>query len=524
MIRKKRLLATAVVCCATLVLGACGGGGDDPAPAEGAAGPTGAPVAGGEGRILTLSEPRTLDPAVLGNAYAAGGFVGNALYGTLMTADEAGEIQYSMAESFASTDDGATFTLKLRPGLVFTDGSPLDATAVKFNWDRTKDPATGSGSRAEAAMVASSEVVDDVTLQVALVTPVPKYPTAVIGSTLNWIASPAALGEGAAAFDENPIGAGPFILESWTRQADMKLVKNPDYWDAPKPYLDRLTLRPTLDATQRYNTLQTGGADLAIESSWVNIDKAVEAGLSTNTMKLSGGIYAALNMRRAPFDDLRARQAVAAALDPEALDLAVYNGTAELADTLFSEASPFYSDTPLRSLDREKAQQLFNELAAEGKPVSFTFTTAPTTENRTIGENIQAQLSSFDNVEVELRVIEVAEFAQLRQTHDFDAVISSAFFQDPEPRLSTIFSGSSPSNLPGIDDPELNEALLAGRTGTTEEERKAAYDTVQQRLIALTPFFFIARGAPSAIAGTNVGGLVQYGLGSLLPEELWIQP
>ncbi|WP_235015167.1 ABC transporter substrate-binding protein, partial [Parafrankia sp. Ea1.12] len=74
-----------------------------------------------------------------------------------------GEIRYQMAESFTTTDNGRTFTLKLRPGLVFSDGTPLNAEAVKFNWDRLKDPASASPSAAEAAMVASTEVVDDVT-------------------------------------------------------------------------------------------------------------------------------------------------------------------------------------------------------------------------------------------------------------------------------------------------------------------------------------------------------------------------
>ncbi|SQD93550.1 hypothetical protein [Parafrankia sp. BMG5.11] len=141
-----------------------------------------------------------------------------------------------------------------------------------------------------------------------------------------------------------------------------------------------------------------------------------------------------------------------------------------------------------------------------------------------MAENIQAQLGSFDNVEVRIRTVELAEFVQLRATHDFDSIITSALFRDPEPRLSTVFGGDSPANMPGIDDPALNDALLSGRTATSEEDRKKAYNAVQERLTELTPMFFVARGGPGAISGRNVGGLVQYGLGSLLPEELWIKP
>ena len=520
---RTRLLATALISCLALVLTACGGGGGGGDSGTGAAGPSGEPVVGGEGRIITLSEPRGLDPATLSNAYAATALLGNALYGTLMTADDAGEIQYSMAESFTTDDGGTTFELKLRPDLVFSDGTPLTAEAVKFNWDRLKDPALGSTGRTEAVMVASTEAVDDRTLRVTLVSPMPKFAHSVIGSNLNWVASPAALQQGAQSFDDNPIGAGPYLLESWKRQAEITLVRNPRYWDAPKPYLDRLVLRSVTDSSQRFNTVLTGGADVAIDSSWVNISKAREAGLVTHTMQLGGGLFAALNTRRPPFDDIRARRAVAAALDLDALNLAAYNGAAQPVDTLFSESSPFYSDTPLRRTDRELAQRLFDELAAEGKPVSFAFTTTPTTENRALAENVQTQLSTFDNVKVEVRVLEVAEFSQLRSTYDFDAVITTAFFHDPEPRLSTVFAGDSASNLSGIDDPELNRALEIGRTSLSQEERRAAYQTVQERLAELVPAIFIIRVGPSAIAGRNVGGLKQYGIGSLLPEEIWIQ-
>ncbi|SQE00914.1 Extracellular solute-binding protein family 5 (fragment) [Parafrankia sp. Ea1.12] len=213
---------------------------------------------------------------------------------------------------------------------------------------------------------------------------------------------------------------------------------------------------------------------------------------------------------------------MAAALDIDALNLAAYNGTGTPVDTLFSKASPFYSDTPLRKADKATAQRLFDELAAEGKPVSFAVSTAPTSESRTTAENIQAQLGTFKNVSVQVKIIEVADIVSLRTTHDFDATTSSAFFQDPEPRLWTAFSGDSPANLSGIADKALNDALLAGRTGASEQDREKAYDAAQARLTEAMPAIFLTRSAPAVITGKNVGGIVQYGTGSLLPEDLWI--
>lgn len=144
--------------------------------------------------------------------------------------------------------------------VTFSDGTPLDAEAVKFNWDRLRDPATASGSVGEASQIASTEVLDPTTLQVELAAPNPNYAHSVIVSSMNWIASPNALQQGAAAFDENPIGAGPFTLANWSRQDVIELEKNPTYWDAPRPYLEGLTIRTSADTTQRLNSITTGGA------------------------------------------------------------------------------------------------------------------------------------------------------------------------------------------------------------------------------------------------------------------------
>ena len=136
MIRHRRLVAAfAAACSAALVLGACGSG--DSASASNAAQSTvdaGDPVAGGTGRILQMGEPRSLDPAALSNTWAHQPTLGNALYGTLMvTANDTLELEYKMATDFSTADGGKTFTLALRPDLAFSDGSPLDAAAVKYN-------------------------------------------------------------------------------------------------------------------------------------------------------------------------------------------------------------------------------------------------------------------------------------------------------------------------------------------------------------------------------------------------------
>ncbi|SQD95382.1 ABC peptide transporter, substrate binding component [Parafrankia sp. Ea1.12] len=527
MFRREKLLTAVIACCVALAVGACGGG-DGSSTTTGtttATGPTGEPVAGGSLRVMQLSEPRSMDPVTMTNAWQVNAFVGNALYGTLMTNDEhTGEIRYAMAESFATADKGAAFELKLRPGLTFTDGTTLDAAAVKFNWDRHRDPAMASPYLPEASLIAATDVVDATTLKVTMTEPVPSFPAAMLTTSMNWIASPTALRKGKASFDAKPVGAGPYTLRTWTRQDRIELAKNPGYWDAPRPYLDGITIRTSNDSSQRYNTLISGGADVVIDTNADSVAKAGKAGYSTDVTPLSGGLFLAMNMRRAPFDDLRARQAIAAAVDLDALNLAVYNGAAQTADTLFTKSSPFYSDKPLRTYDRARAQRLFDELAADGKPVTFTFTSFTSSEIRDTTENVQAQLSSYENVKVQVRVVDFSEYPKIQASNDFDMVVWSANFIDPDPRMWTVFRSDSRGNFPGVKDERIDAALKAGRTGTTEQERKAAYATLQERLTALVPAVFTVRVNPSVMAARNVGGITQYGLGSLLPEPLWLQP
>lgn len=522
MFRHKRLsIVLAALCSTALVLSACGS--SDTADSGDSSVASGDPVAGGVVRVAQISEPRSLDPAALSNTYAHHPVVGNALYGTLMINNiETLEVEYKMATGFTTDDGGSTFVLTLQPGLTFTDGTPLDAAAVEYNWRRIADPATGSNGIRQAAQITGYEVVDPTTLKVTLGAPNPHFAQGIIANSLNWIASPAALAEGMQAFDENPVGAGPFTLVRWSRQDAMEFEKNPDYWDAPKPYVDRLEVRAVSDATQRANLISTSGAELALETNWSSLAKVENAGMTTEIADAGGGQMFAMNLRRAPFDDDRARRAVRMALDLEAMNTVIYNGDGQVPESLFAETSPYYTDVDWATADKEAAQQLFDELAAEGKPVSFTFLSYPTQDSKMAGETVQAQLSAFDNVEVQVEVLDYAQATARSNARDFDMMISSAIVQDPDYSLWTAFHGNSPGNFVGINDPELNQALDAGRVAESTEERKAAYEVVEQRLAELNPSIFYIAAAPSVMATSNLQGIRLYTLGSPLPEELWL--
>ena len=309
---------------------------------------------------------------------------------------------------------------------------------------------------------------------------------------------------------------------NWTRQDSIQLEKNESYWDAPKPYLDGLTIRTVADYNQRLNAATTGAADLSMESSWTSLERAESAGLATSVTSTGGGQFAAMNFRRAPFDDERARRAVSLAVDLDAANTVVYNGEGEIPRTFFPEDSPYYADIPLSETNTEEAQKLFDELAAEGKPVSFTYLAYPTAEARSLGEAIQAQLGAFENVDMRVEVLDYPTLTARAGARDFDMIISSAITQDPDFPLSIAFNSASTGNFTGINDPELDAALERGRFGATVEERKEAYDVVQQRLADQVVGLWYVRATPSVAYSKDLQGVQLYTLGSPMPAEFWI--
>jgi peptide/nickel transport system substrate-binding protein len=515
MSRRTKVLGSLLLVLA-LLMGACGsdddsgdGGSDDTAAAEEV-------VSGGSATVVQPVDAATLDPTTPTNSPLVGSTVPSAVFDTLYLIDDDGGIIPRIATDFSS-DDGITWTMTLRDGVTFSDGTPFDAEAVRAQWERIKENIRGT-TYAYMQRIASMTAVDPTTFEVVLTSENRQFYRTTLITSLQWIPSPTAYAEKGENFANDPVGAGPFVVTSRTQGSETVLEKNPTYWQDGLPKLDTLVVRTINDPQQAGDTVFTGGAQAAVGQTDQIAQQAEDDGLTAMGVNMIGGGNWLYTDKRPPFDDIRARQAVYYALDMEALNETITGGAAETPKTLFPEASPFYNpDIEFPQPDPEEAQRLFDELASEGKPVSFVILT-PQGDNDTRARAMQTQLASFENVEVQIDAVDGSTYGTRLYTGDFDLALYGLAGPDPEPQVAVFTTGwANPIAI--MNDPDIDAAVRAGETATSVEDRKAAYDDLNVALNDLFRITWMTRTKAWAIEAQDVGGLELYGMGTPLFEN-----
>jgi peptide/nickel transport system substrate-binding protein len=480
---------------------------------------------GGEVRIvLGVDAVRGLDPADMFNLTPSGDANRMAaIYDLLFWMDSAtGEVHPQLAESLTVNDAGDEWRMTLREGVEFTDGTPLDAEAVKFNYDRIKDPDTAS-PLAELLDGVEVSVVGDNEVELVLDEPNLAFDK-VIATNLTHIASPAAI-ESDPDFADNPVGAGPFILEEWVPDQEMTLVRNEDYVDADAPHVERLTFLVLDDPQQRINMVATGEAQAAVPGSELSFIELAEAdGLEITAAEAGGGVMLMLNNAQPPFDDPRARRAVQLAIDTGEMAATIDPG-ASAPSSLFGPDSPYFSEGALPGADAERAQELFNEIAEDDGPLSFTASMPGSGLFSRSAEYLESALGEFDGVEVEVEILDNASLDEkVFSSRDFHLSAQIVHVTDPEPNLSKLLTTDGQTNHMGFSDPDVDQAFEEGRTAETEEARLEAYATVEEIVAEEVPVLPIRQQMPYTVHSPDLEGLVLQGDGSLLYDRLQRNP
>jgi peptide/nickel transport system substrate-binding protein len=479
------------------------------------------PVPGGKLVVLTQADARFgWDPAKTVGLVNNDGYNFPIVYDTLVQANSDGEIVPRLAES-VTTDDNQVWNVTLRPGLVFSDGTALDAEAVKFNWERHADPELQSTGAAIVGQIESIEVVSDLELVFTLLEPRPSFIENLEASPLAFIASPTAIQEQGESFGvDEPVGAGPFLLEEWIRDSTATYVRNPTFWDAPRPYIDELEVRMVVDQQQRYDTLISGAADVeftGVTSSQLN-DLRANDDYTEYSIGFFGGVGIAFDLDVPELQDVRLRRALAMAIDLDELDLLASDGAATMAPTMFPENSPWYTGQEFPFGDLEGAQELIDELVAEkGEPYSFEFRVTEQITNW--GEPILQQWNRLDGLDINYNV--VASSASGLANSDFRVNFSSSTGVDPD-RLYDDYHTNGGRNRVSYSDPDMDAALDRGRLATDPEERRAAYDEALSILVRDVPFFPLYRPDQTHFASDRVQGIKTFSTGFVSWSDVWL--
>jgi peptide/nickel transport system substrate-binding protein len=517
-LRKPVRAIAAITLAVAMFATACGGSSGDDATDEGGQ-PTTDAVAttGGSSTVIQPVDATSLDPTTIINSPSQGSAPLSAIYDGLYTVDrETDAIEPRIATDFSSPD-GITWTLTLRPDVTFSDGTAFDATAVKTQWEKVKGNIR-STAYSYIQDVTAMNVVDATTLEVVLGSPNRQFFQLIPWSPLTWIPSPTAVAATGADFGNRPVGAGPFVLESRTPGSETVLVRNPTYWQEGLPKLDTLRITTITDPQQAYDTLTTGGADSSLNVPDVFAVQAEEQDYTLLDSNQIGGAGWLFGTKRAPFDDIRARKAVYLALDMDALNDTVANGAATVPKTLFPEGTPFHNpDVTFPEPDAVEAQRLFDELAAEGNPVSFTIVNAGgNSNNQAIG--LQTQLAEFDNVDVEVQVLDGSSYGTTLFSGDFDLAVYGFGGSDPEPALASMRS-THVIPIASMGSPEIDQLIIDGREATDRAGRQEAYDALTTEVGDLYRMLFMNVNHAWAVESPEVTGMTVYGQGTSFFEN-----
>ncbi|GAA4945890.1 glutathione ABC transporter substrate-binding protein GsiB [Yinghuangia aomiensis] len=477
---------------------------------------------GGKMTMLAVQDSKSLDPFRSSYVAVADEPRMAALYDPLFYIDvKTGNVTPFLGESLTTADNGATWTLKLRAGVNFSDGTPLDAAAVKLNWETHAKPETAS-LHISAAAGLTLEVTDPLTLKITPAKmPNPSFDKTV-ATHLTYIEAPSAINKGLDAAGTQPVGAGPFMLKSWTRGSEQVFVKNPNYWQKDKglPKLDELSIKNVPDINQQLNSVKSGQADIFASSDPKLLAEA-KSSVQSQVKEDLGGQLLGFNAAKAPFDDPRARRAIALALDPADIPKTLQNGYIP-AKSFFPQSSPYFDPQYAQPApNKDEAQKLFNELAAENKKVDFTLLVPKNPSSDKVAEYFKSRLSAFENVSMKIDSIEIGQYIQKYAIQkDFQGILFQQWLVDPEPDMFNTFLSQSPMNYFGWKNQEADAALMAGRTATDPAARKQAYSNLQKAMANDLPIWAYAESQVGPIYSKKVTGVEMYNTGVVFMDRI----
>ena len=449
---------------------------------------------------------------------APGVQVARAVYDQLAAPDEDGNIVPFLAEEITPNDTFDTWTIRLRDGVTFHDGTPLDAEVVKNNLDAYRGAYPNRSPllfRFVLDNIASVEALDELTVEVATSTPWVAFPWYLWNDGRMGIMAQSQLDD-AENCDNDLVGTGPFVAGEWQVNERFTMARNDDYWRSDDegnqlPYLDGVVFQPVADGSTRVNMLEAGEADVINTATTVDIDTLESLGDAIDLSIVAEGnglSYFQLNSGEGKvFDDEAARLAAAHAIDRDQINEVTDLDALELASGPFAPGEMGYlDDAGYPEFDPERAAELVEQVEREqGRPFEVTLMTV--TGASTSADQVQEMLGDV-GIDVNRQQYDASAFIDQALAGSYDLMLVGNH-PAGDPDLQEIWWRSdSPVNLGRIDDPDLDALLEQGRVETDPDQRAEIYEDVN-RLFGERVYNLWQSFTRWAVAsGTDVHGLL----------------
>jgi peptide/nickel transport system substrate-binding protein len=481
--------------CASVASGSTqpSGGDDDDADA-------GPPQRGG--RMIYGLEAETTSGWCLQEAQLAisGIQVARSIYDTLTVPDGEGNFRPFLAKSVEPNADYTQWTITLREGVTFHDGSPLTAEVVKNNLDAYRGVYPGRNSLLFSFVLQDIDTVRATgPLEVTVTTKRPwvSFPSFLYSSGRMGITAQAQLDD-AEHCGSRLIGTGPFALKEWRVNDHLTVTRNEHYWRHDSngnqlPYLDEIEFRPMVEGQQRVNSLKSGEIDAFHISSNTGalvidemraLDEAEQVNLAESQDDAEVG-FLMLNATKPPFDNILARRAVALAQKRDLTNEILSKGIATLANGPFAPGSMGYEqDTGFQTDDPAQARELVRQYEQEtGQRLSFQIGAPPDPETQALVALVKEQCEAA-GMDVSTTTFEQSALIQTAIEKSYDALTFRNYPNlDPDNLYVWWYNGdSNPVNFMGFNDPEVNRLLDAGRGTADPAQRRQIYQQLNSRL------------------------------------------
>ncbi|WP_336046515.1 glutathione ABC transporter substrate-binding protein [Solibacillus ferritrahens] len=469
---------------------------------------------GGELVIEVLSEAVELDPH--GSNDIPSSNVQRNIFETLVVRNfETGEIEPLLAESWEYIDE-LTLQLKLRQGVKFHDGTDFNAEAVKVNLVRLLDPNIASPRLSNFEPITEIVVMDDYTIQIKTEKPYGPLLFALTHPGGN-IMSPAVIeedykrmengGEARAYGNENPIGTGFLKLDKWTPGQEIRLVKNTEYWGEQVTY-DSAVFKTVPESATRAADLEAGYAHIIdpVQPTEVPLVEGYAQVLKQPSVSIS---YLGFNTEKEPFNNPKVRQAIAKALDREAIIKGVYDGFGVQA---FGPLSPmvwgYTEDVTKQDTNIEEAKALLAEAGlADGFKTAIWTNDNP--QRQQIAVILQETLKQL-KIDATIEVMEWGAYLEKTSKGDHDMFMLgwAPSTGDADGAIYPLFHSSDigNNNRTRYNNAKLDELLELGRIETDETIRADIYKQAQEMINTEAPAAFIHHQAYLTGYANNVTG------------------